>query len=151
MEATVPRRGGDRAADENGAIEQSGHPAHNGRAAVPKAPSASAETARDPICGMLVTKASALTLQVGGRTHYFCSEGCRRTFEAPDEELRNLKRRVSIAMTGVLFLAMLRAAVFLGLAAGATALTWAPIPGLPWFTWGVWMMILVTPVQFIGG
>jgi Cu+-exporting ATPase len=41
--------------------------------------------------------------------------------------------------------------VFLGLAAGATALTWAPIPGLPWFTWGVWMMILVTPVQFIGG
>jgi len=42
-------------------------------------------------------------------------------------------------------------AVFLGLATGATLLTWAPIPGLPWFTWGVWMMILVTPVQFIGG
>lgn len=54
-------------------------------------------------------------------------------------------------MTGVLLLAILRAAVFLGLATGATILTWVPIPALPWFTWGVWMMILVTPVQFIGG
>ena len=62
-----------------------------------------------------------------------------------------MKRRVTIAMTGVLMLAILRVAVFLGLAAGATLLTWAPIDALPWFTWGVWMMILVTPVQFIGG
>jgi hypothetical protein len=28
--------------------------------------------------------------------------------------------------------------------------SWAPIPSLPWFTWGVWLFILVTPVQFIG-
>jgi Cu+-exporting ATPase len=62
-----------------------------------------------------------------------------------------MKRRVTIAMSGVLVLAILRVAVFLGLAAGATLLTWAPIDALPWFTWGVWMMILVTPVQFIGG
>jgi Cu+-exporting ATPase len=62
-----------------------------------------------------------------------------------------MKRRVTIAMAGVLVLAVLRVAVFLGLAAGATLLTWAPIDALPWFTWGVWMMILVTPVQFIGG
>lgn len=39
----------------------------------------------------------------------------------------------------------------MGLATGATILTWAPIPQLPWFTWGVWLFILVTPVQFIGG
>ena len=30
-------------------------------------------------------------------------------------------------------------------------MTWAPIPALPWFTWGMWLFLLVTPVQFIGG
>ena len=28
---------------------------------------------------------------------------------------------------------------------------WVPIPALPWFTWGMWLFLLVTPVQFIGG
>jgi Cu+-exporting ATPase len=113
--------------------------------------SKASDTARDPVCGMVVDKASALRSQVGGRAYFFCSSGCQRTFEAPEEELRHLKRRVTIAMTGVLILAIMRVAVFLGLAAGATLLTWAPINALPWFTWGVWMMILVTPVQVIGG
>ncbi|MGD9795496.1 MAG: heavy metal translocating P-type ATPase [Acidimicrobiia bacterium] len=115
---------------------------------VAKAPK---QTARDPVCGMVVDTATALRSDVGGRTYFFCSTGCQRTFEAPDEELHRLKRRVTIAMTGVLILAVMRVAVFLGLAAGATLLTWAPIDALPWFTWGVWMMILVTPVQVIGG
>ena len=111
------------------------------------------ETARDPVCGMMVDKATALRAEANGRTYYyyFCSSGCQRTFESPETELRHLKRRVTIAMTGVLILAIMRVAVFLGLATGATLLTWVPIGVLPWFTWGVWMMILVTPVQFIGG
>ncbi len=109
------------------------------------------EMARDPICGMMVSKATALKTEGGGRTYYFCSPSCQRTFESPEQELKSLKRRVTIALTGVLILAILRAAIFLGLAAGATLLTWVPIPWLPWFTWGVWMMILVTPIQFIGG
>ena len=107
--------------------------------------------ARDPVCGMMVDTATALRSDIGGRTYHFCSSGCQRTFESPDEELRRMKRRVAIALTGVVVLAIMRVAVFLGLAAGATVLTWAPIDALPWFTWGVWMMILVTPVQFIGG
>ena len=107
--------------------------------------------ARDPVCGMMVDTATALRNEIGGRTFYFCSSGCQRTFEAPDDELRRMKRRVTIAMAGVLVLAISRVAVFIGLAAGATLLTWTPIDALPWFTWGVWMMILVTPVQFIGG
>ena len=115
------------------------------------APVATARMAKDPVCGMMVDVMSALRSDVGGRAYYFCSSGCQRSFEAPDEELHRLKRRVALAMTGVLVLAILRVAVFLGLAAGATLLTWAPIGALPWFTWGVWMMILVTPVQFIGG
>ncbi len=108
-------------------------------------------TAKDPICGMVVEKASALKTERSGRTYYFCSTNCQRTFESPEQELKSMKKRVTIALTGVLALALLRAAAFIFLAAGATILTWAPIPNLPWFTWGMWLFILVTPVQFIGG
>ncbi|MFZ3071705.1 MAG: heavy metal translocating P-type ATPase [Thermodesulfobacteriota bacterium] len=115
------------------------------------APAGAHETAKDPICGMAVDKNKSLKKELGGRMYYFCSDGCLRTFEAPEEELKKMKRRVSIALFGVLALALLRAGFFIGLATGATIVTWAPIPALPWFTWGVWLFILVTPVQFIGG
>jgi Cu+-exporting ATPase len=109
------------------------------------------DLAKDPICGMVVDRGHSLTASIAGRTYYFCSDGCLRTFEAPEAELKSLKKRVSIALIGVVFLAIFRAGFFIGLAAGATILTWAPIPQLPWFTWGVWLFILVTPVQIIGG
>ncbi|HRP97976.1 MAG TPA: heavy metal translocating P-type ATPase [Rhodocyclaceae bacterium] len=107
--------------------------------------------AKDPICGMMVSKATALKSERGGRTYYFCSTGCQRTFESPEAELKSMRTRVAIALTGVLALAILRAGAFLTLATGATIVTWAPIPALPWFTWGMWLFLLVTPVQFIGG
>ena len=116
-----------------------------------KAAPGAKETAKDPVCGMVVEKGKSLKKELGGRMYYFCSDGCLKTFESPEEELKKMKRRVSIALAGVLVLAILRAAFFLGLAAGATIVTWAPIPQLPWFTWGMWLFILVTPVQFIGG
>jgi Cu+-exporting ATPase len=109
------------------------------------------DLAKDPICGMVVEKATALRTERAGRAYYFCSSGCQRTFESPEAELKSMKMRVTIALTGVLALAMLRAAAFLFLAAGATIVSWAPIPQLPWFTWGMWLFLLVTPVQFIGG
>lgn len=109
------------------------------------------EMAKDPICGMVIEKRTALKSERGGRTYYFCSPACQRTFESPEAELKSMRTRVTIALTGVLALAVLRAAAFIALAAGATIVTWAPIPALPWFTWGVWLFILVTPVQFIGG
>jgi Cu+-exporting ATPase len=109
------------------------------------------DLAKDPICGMMVSKATALRSERGGRSYYFCSAGCQRTFESPEQELKAMKTRVMIALTGVLALAVLRAGAFLALATGATIVTWAPIPALPWFTWGMWLFILVTPVQFIGG
>ncbi|TBW07756.1 heavy metal translocating P-type ATPase [Azotobacter chroococcum subsp. isscasi] len=107
--------------------------------------------AKDPVCGMMVDKATALHSERSGRTYYFCSTSCQRIFESPEAELKSMRRRVTIALTGVLALAILRAGAFIGLAAGATILTWAPIPALPWFTWGMWLFLLVTPVQFIGG
>jgi Cu+-exporting ATPase len=110
-----------------------------------------AEMAKDPICGMVIPKERSIKREVGGRAYYFCSEDCVRTFEAPEAELKAMKRRVTIALTGVLALAIFRAAVFLGLAAGATILTWVPIPWLPWFTWGVWLFIITTPIMIFGG
>jgi Cu+-exporting ATPase len=107
--------------------------------------------AKDPICGMVVDRASALTAERGGRVYYFCSPNCLRTFESPETELKAMRTRVTIALAGVLMLAILRAAAFIALAAGATIITWAPIPALPWMTWGKWLFFIVTPVQFIGG
>ena len=109
------------------------------------------ERARDPICGMMVEKATALTSERGGRTFYFCSPACKQIFDDPERELKSMRTRVALALSGVLVLAILRAGAFLALAAGATIVSWVPIPALPWFTWGVWLFILVTPVQFIGG
>ena len=109
------------------------------------------EMAKDPICGMVIPKDRSIKREVGERTYYFCSENCVRTFEAPEAELRTMRRRVTIALTGVLALAIFRAAVFLGLVAGATILTWVPIPWLPWFTWGVWLFIITTPIMIFGG
>jgi P-type Cu+ transporter len=111
--------------------------------------------AKDPVCGMTVSKAGAvaahLTSERSARIYYFCSSGCKSTFEDPERELKSMRTRVTIALTGVLALAVLRAGAFIALATGATIVSWAPIPALPWFTWGVWLFILVTPVQFIGG
>ena len=114
-------------------------------------PRAGKDLAKDPICGMMVEKATALKTERAGRTYYFCSAGCQKTFESPEQALKSMKTRVAIALTGVLALAILRAGAFLALAAGATIVTWVPIPALPWFTWGMWLFIMTTPVQFIGG
>jgi len=127
---------------------------HDGAHSLPQQPPNDTEPsmlARDPVCGMTVDKRTAIHRQIGGRDYYFCMDSCARTFENPERELKALKRRVAVALSGVLVLAVLRVAVFLGLAAGATLVTWAPIPSLPWLTWGVWLFLLVTPVQFIGG
>ena len=105
----------------------------------------------DPICGMTVDEDTPFKKEVGGRTYYFCSEHCLRTFENPERELKSMKRRVTIALSGVLLIGLLRVIAFLTLAAGVCLISWAPIPQLPWFTWGYWLFLLTTPVQFIGG
>jgi Cu+-exporting ATPase len=142
----------DAAALEAAVAEAGYHVADAAASARPRAATAKGPNlAKDPICGMMVSKASALTSERGGRTYYFCSPQCQRTFEDPERELKSMRTRVAVALTGVLALAVLRAGAFLALAAGATIVSWAPIPALPWFTWGMWLFLLVTPVQFIGG
>jgi Cu+-exporting ATPase len=109
------------------------------------------EMAKDPICGMVVPKDRSIKRESGGRVYYFCSDSCVKTFEDPEAELKIMKRRVAVALTGVLVLAVIRAAAFLGLAAGAVILTAVPVPWLPWFTWGVWLFIITTPILIFGG
>ncbi len=40
---------------------------------------------RDPVCGMEIEEGAAATRDVGGRTYYFCSEGCARQFDTHPE------------------------------------------------------------------
>lgn len=54
--------------------------------------------AKDPVCGMLVDKATALKTERAGRSYYFCSVGCQRTFESREQELKSMKMRVTIAL-----------------------------------------------------
>ncbi|RJQ54933.1 MAG: heavy metal translocating P-type ATPase [Actinobacteria bacterium] len=106
----------------------------------------------DPVCGMLVDKDSSIKRTIGGRDYYFCMESCARTFEEPEAELKSMRRRMTIAMSGVLAAAIIRAGLFVGLAAGASILSWVPFETtLPWLNGGVILFLLVTPVQFIGG
>jgi P-type Cu+ transporter len=107
--------------------------------------------AKDPVCGMVVDEKTAISAEIEGRKFYFCSSNCMNTFANPEKELSKLKKRMYVAASGALILAILRGLVYLGLAFGAITVTWAPIPNLPYLTWGLILFIIVTPVQFIGG
>jgi len=100
---------------------------------------------------MVVDDKTALKADIEGRQFYFCSSSCMKTFANPEKELSKLKKRMYVAVTGALILAIIRGALYLGLAFGAVAITWAPIPNIPYLTWGLLLFIIVTPVQFIGG
>lgn len=105
----------------------------------------------DPTCGMRVDKRKSIKRVVGGRTYYFCMESCANTFENPDAELKDMQKRVKVAVGGVVILGIVRLGLFLGLAAGVTVVTWVPFEFLPWFTGAVWLLILTTPIIFVGG
>ena len=91
--------------------------------------------AKDPICGMFVDENNPpFEKEIQGRTYYFCSEACLRTFEAPEVELRNLK--VLIAFS-------------LALSIPTFIFSFMPIwPSIPN---NIFLFLLATPVQFIVG
>ncbi|MEM2160620.1 MAG: heavy metal translocating P-type ATPase [Candidatus Nitrosotenuis sp.] len=107
--------------------------------------------AKDPVCGMIVDEKKALHSEIGSREFYFCSPVCQQTFVNPEKELAKLKKRMYVAASGALVLAILRGALYLGLAFGAVAVTWVPIPQIPFLSWGLLLFLIVTPIQFIGG
>ena len=107
--------------------------------------------AKDPVCGMIVDEKRALNSDIGGRTFYFCSPVCQKTFLEPEKELAKLKKRMYVAASGALVLAIIRAGAYIALAAGAIAFTWVPFPEIPFLSYGLLLFFIVTPVQFIGG
>ncbi|MGD8432142.1 MAG: HAD-IC family P-type ATPase, partial [Nitrosopumilaceae archaeon] len=107
--------------------------------------------AKDPVCGMVVNEETSLSSEVGGRQFYFCSPMCQQTFVQPEKELSKMKKRMYVAASGALVLAIFRAALYLGVAAGAIAVSWVPFPEIPFLSYGLILFIIVTPVQFIGG
>ncbi len=107
---------------------------------------------KDPVCGMVVDETKALSTVVGGRTYYFCAGSCLRTFTAPEEELKSMKKRVYVALSGVMILAILRAGFFLGLAASVVGVTWTPFEiTYPFFSREMWLFLLTTPIMIFGG
>ena len=41
----------------------------------------SIDTAKDPVCGMNVSKKDAISREINGTTYYFCSKNCANEFE----------------------------------------------------------------------
>ncbi len=107
--------------------------------------------AKDPVCGMVVNEETGLSSNIGGRQFYFCCPMCQETFVQPEKELSKMKKRMFVAVSGALVLAIIRAILYLGVAVGAVAVTWVPFPQIPFLSYGLLLFVIVTPVQFIGG
>lgn len=107
--------------------------------------------AKDPVCGMVVNEETGISTEVGGRLFYFCSPMCKQTFVQPEKELSKMKKRMYVAASGALVLAIIRAGLYISVAAGAMAVSWIPFPSIPFLSYGLLLFIIVTPVQFIGG
>jgi len=101
---------------------------------------------RDPVCGMIVEADKSIKRKIGDRTYYFCSETCARTYEQPEQELKTMKRRVALALAGVLSVAALRVVAMLGL---AIAIMTFKIAGIS--AWDLAFFILSTPIVWIAG
>ncbi|MEM0236252.1 heavy metal translocating P-type ATPase [Thermofilum sp.] len=101
---------------------------------------------RDPVCGMIVDVDSAIKRRIGDRTYYFCSEACARVYEQPELELKAMKRRVALALTGVISVAALRVLAMFGLIAAMMAFRVASLSA-----WDLALFIISTPIIWVAG
>lgn len=101
---------------------------------------------RDPVCGMLVDSDKAIKRKIGDRIYYFCSEACARTYEQPEQELKNMKRKVALALAGVISFAVLRVIAIFGLAVAIMAFEVVGISA-----WNLAFLILSTPIVWVAG
>jgi len=102
---------------------------------------------RDPVCGMTVDEEGAIKRKIGDRTYYFCSQSCADIYEAPERELKQMKRRVAMTLLGVLAAGVLRLFVIFGLVGGIMFLN--IIGELDVYSLAIF--IVSTPVVFIAG
>jgi len=101
---------------------------------------------RDPVCGMVVDADKAIKRKIGDRTYHFCSETCARTYEQPERELKAMRRRVTMALLGVVSVATLRVMAMLGLTVAIMALKIVGISALD-----LALFVVSTPIVWIAG
>lgn len=101
---------------------------------------------RDPVCGMEVDREKSIKRKIGDRIYYFCSETCAKTYEQPEQELMAMKRRVALALAGVLSVTALRVIAMFGL---AVAIMTFRVVGIS--AWDLAFFILSTPIVWMAG
>jgi Cu+-exporting ATPase len=95
---------------------------------------------------MEVDADKAIKRKIGDRTYYFCAESCAKIYEAPEQELKAMKRRVAVTLAGVVAVAGLRVLVAFGLVAFIMAFTIAGISA-----YSLAIFIVSTPVVWLAG
>lgn len=100
---------------------------------------------RDPVCGMQVSEA-AIKRRLGDRTYHFCSETCARTYEAPELELKSMRRRVALALLGVVSVAVLRLIAMFGLVVAIMTVEFVGISA-----WELAFFMLSVPIVWLAG
>ncbi len=105
------------------------------------------KTARDPVCGMTVDKDTAIKRKIGDRWYYFCSQQCADVYEAPERELKAMKRRVTITLIGVVAALGLRVLATFGLVATIMALE--VVGSLSVYALAIF--IVSTPIVWVAG
>ncbi len=104
-------------------------------------------TARDPVCGMTVDKETAIKRKIGDRWYYFCSQQCADVYEAPERELKAMKRRVTLTLVGVVATLGLRVLATFGLVAAIMALE--VIGSLSVYSLAIFLVS--TPIVWVAG
>jgi len=102
---------------------------------------------RDPVCGMVIDKETAIERKIGDRYYYFCSESCAAIYEQPERELKAMKRRVSLTLIGVMAALGLRVITLFGIVAAVMYLQIAG--GLS--VYGLAIFLVSTPIVWIAG
>jgi len=95
---------------------------------------------------MVVDADKSIKRKIGDRTYYFCSESCARTYEKPEQELKAMRRRVTMALLGVISVAALRVMAMLGLTVAIMALKIVGISALD-----LALFVVSTPIVWIAG
>jgi len=103
--------------------------------------------ARDPVCGMIVDTETAIKRKIGDRWYYFCSQQCADVYEAPERELKTMRRRVTLTLLGVVAAGALRVLSLFGVAAVIMSLE--IVGGLS--VYGLAIFIVSTPIVWVAG
>jgi Cu+-exporting ATPase len=99
---------------------------------------------------MIVDKDTAIKRRIGDRDYYFCSETCARTYEQPERELKNLKRRVALTLAGVISVAALRLIGVFVIAGLFETLMAFRLAGIV-TAWNFAFFVISTPIVWLAG